>query len=227
MPAIPSASIAPSRLGPLVDVIGFDMRSYRGSNTSNVEPRLDDASRILGAAQVEWLKQRLAVSTATWKVIASDMPIGLVVPDTPPTFEAVANGHAGPPLGRELEIADLLRFIRDRRIRNVVFVTGDVHYAAAHHYDPARAAFHDFTPFWEFVAGPAHAGTFGPNPLDATFGPEVRFLGIPPGMKPNRPPSDGFQFFGTLRVSAKTRAMTARLHNLAGDTIFSVDIPAS
>ena len=46
-------------------------------------------------------------------------------------------------------------------------------------------------------------------------------------MKPNRPPSDGFQFFGTLRVSAKTRAMTARLHNLAGDTIFSVDIPAS
>ena len=141
VPGDPERIYRAARLGPLVDVIGFDMRSYRGSNTSNVGPRLDDASRILGAAQVEWLKQRLAVSTATWKVIASDMPIGLVVPDTPPTFEAVANGHAGPPLGRELEIADLLRFIRDRKIRNVVFVTGDVHYAAAHHYDPARAAF--------------------------------------------------------------------------------------
>ena len=49
------------------------------------------------------------------------------------------------------------------RIRNVVFITGDVHYCAAHHYDPARAAFTDFNPFWEFVAGPAHAGTFGPR----------------------------------------------------------------
>jgi hypothetical protein len=25
--------------------------------------------------------------------------------------------------------------------------------AAAHHYDPARAAVGDFTPFWEFVSG--------------------------------------------------------------------------
>ena len=87
-------------------------------------------------------------------------------------------------------------------IRNVVWITGDVHYCAAHHYDPARARFTDFDPFWEFVAGPLHAGTFGPNALDATFGPEVRFIGIPPGMKPNRPPCDGLQFFGTLRVDA-------------------------
>ena len=118
------------------------------------------------------------------------MPLGLTVTDGP-LFEAVANGDAGPPLGRELEIAGLLKFIRDQRIRNVVFVTGDVHYCAAHHYDPARAAFTDFHPFWEFVAGPAHAGTFGPARLDKTFGPEVRFLGIPAGMKPNRPPSEG------------------------------------
>ena len=68
-----------------------------------------------------------------------------------------------PPRGRELEIADLLRFISDRRIRNVVWITGDVHYCAAHHYDPARAAFTEFDPFWEFVAGPLHAGTFGPE----------------------------------------------------------------
>jgi alkaline phosphatase D len=42
--------------------------------------------------------------------------------------------------------------------------------AAGHHYDPARAAVGDFTPFWEFVSGPANAGAFGPNPLDGTFG---------------------------------------------------------
>ena len=45
----------------------------------------------------------------------------------------------------------------------MVWITGDVHYAAAHHYHPERARFTDFDPFWEFVAGPPHAGTFGPT----------------------------------------------------------------
>ena len=80
----------------------------------------------------------------------------------------------GPPLGRELEIADLLRFIKHNGIRNVVWITADVHYCATHLYDPARAQFTDFNPFYEFVSGPLHAGGFGPNALDNTFGPQVR-----------------------------------------------------
>jgi alkaline phosphatase D len=159
-----------------------------------------------------------------WKIIASDMPLGLVVPDGS-AFEAVANREDGAPLGRELELAGLLKFIRDRRIRNVVFVTGDVHYCAAHYFDPAHAGFTDFHPFWEFVAGPAHAGTFGPPPLDGTFGPQVKFIGIPAGMKPNRPPSEGFQFFGTLRVDGRTETLTATLRNTAGDALYTVDLP--
>ncbi|HEY7516636.1 MAG TPA: alkaline phosphatase D family protein, partial [Vicinamibacteria bacterium] len=110
-------------------------------------------------------------------------------------------------------------------VRNVVWITGDVHYCAAHHYDPARARFKDFHPFWELVAGPIHAGTFGPAALDDTFGPEVRFLGIPAGMKPNRPPSEGLQFFGTLRIAGGDGLLTARLHNRKGDTIWSLDLP--
>jgi alkaline phosphatase D len=210
--------------GPLVEVFALDLRSYRGANSDNRQPQLTDDSRIMGAAQVEWLKTRLAASQSTWKVIANDMPIGLVVRDGPSHFEAVANGEGGPPLGRELEMAEILRFIRDRNVRNVVWITGDVHYCAAHHYDPARAKFRDFSPFWEFVAGPLHAGTFGPSELDATFGPEVRFTGIPPGMKPNRPPSDGFQFFGNLRISARTRAMAATLHDLSGREIYRLEL---
>ena len=85
------------------------------------------------------------------------MPLGLVVRDGT-LFEAVANDDPGAPLGRELEIADLLRYIRAQNIRNVVWITGDVHYCAAHHYDPSRAVFTDFSPFWEFVAGPLNAG---------------------------------------------------------------------
>jgi alkaline phosphatase D len=211
--------------GPLLEVFALDMRTYRGANSPNRQPTLGPDSAILGPAQLAWLKTALRRSTAQWKVVASDMPLGLVVPDGPENFEAVANG-SGPALGRELEIADLLRFLRAEKVRNVVWITGDVHYAAAHHYDPSRAQFKDFHPFWEFVAGPIHAGTFGPAVLDDTFGPEVRFLGIPPGMKPNRPPSEGLQFFGTLRVDGPQRVLIARLHNRQGETIFSVDIPA-
>ena len=111
------------------------------------------------------------------------------------------------------------------RVLDVVWVTGDVHYAAAHHYHPERARFTDFDPFWEFVAGPLHAGTFGPNRLDPTFGPAVRFLGIPEGMKPNRPPSEGLQFFGTLDVDAASRVLTARLHDVAGRELYKVELP--
>jgi alkaline phosphatase D len=214
-------------LGPLAEVFALDMRSFRGPNSENRQAALDASSAILGPTQLDWLKNRLASSRSTWKVIASDMPLGLVVPDQPSHFDAVANADPGAPLGRELEIADLLRFVKARAIRNVVWITGDVHYCAAHHYDPARARFTEFDPFWEFVAGPLNAGTFGPSALDATFGPEVRFTGIPPGMKPNRPPSEGFQFFGTLKVDAKTRALTAALHDVAGRTLFSVELASS
>jgi alkaline phosphatase D len=210
--------------GPLVEVFALDLRSYRGPNSANVQPALTDKERLFGVPQLDWLKAKLAASRAVWKVIASDLPIGLVVPDGPEHFEAIANREAGPPLGRELEIAELLRFMRDRAVRNVVWITGDVHYAAAHHYDPARARFADFEPFWEFVAGPLHAGTFGPNALDLTFGPEVRFNAVPERMTPNRPPSAGLQFFGTLRASARTRVLTVGLHDLSGRAVYQVEL---
>lgn len=212
------------RYGPL-EVFLLDHRSYRGANSTNRQTTPGDPSALMGAAQVAWLKRALVASTATWKVMASSLPIGLVVRDFPDFFEAVAQGDPGGPLGRELEIADLLRFIRDENIDNVVWITGDVHYAAAHHYDPARARFSEFSPFWEFVAGPLHAGTFGPNALDPTFGPEVRFLSIPDGMKPNRPPSDGLQFFGRFVVEAKTEALRASLHDRGGRELYTVTLP--
>lgn len=211
-------------LGPLVEVFALDMRTHKGANSANRQPAMDASSAIFGPAQLQWLRAALERSTATWKVIAADLPLGLIVSDGPDRYEAVANDDPGAPLGRELEVAELLRSLKRERIRNVVWITADVHYSAAHEYHPTRAKFTEFDPFWEFVAGPLNAGTFGPGRLDPTFGPEVKFVGIPPGMKANRPPSDGFQFFGTLRVSARTRALTVRLHNLAGDVIYTKEL---
>lgn len=213
--------------GPLLDIFVVDMRSYRGANSANLQPAVSPDTALLGGAQLAWLERSLRESTAVWKVIASDMPIGLVVADGvrggEPQFEAVANADAGAPLGRELEIARLLRALRDAHVRNVVWLTADVHYAAAHHYSPDRAAFTEFDPFWEFVAGPMHAGTFGPNSLDMTFGPEVRFVSAAP--KPNRPPSDNLQFYGTVDIDTASRALTAALWDVTGKRLWSIELP--
>src|SRR5207247_35474 len=115
-------------------------------------------------------------SSTTRSASTRSIRIRLVVADLKPdvpkgTYEAWANGDHGVPLGRELELASLISFIKNHGIRNVVWVTADVHYAQSTYYDPGRAQFADFTPFWEFVAGPINAGTFGPNAIDRTFGP--------------------------------------------------------
>lgn len=200
--------------GPLLDVFFIDLRSYRGANGTNLEPSLSPESRIIGEEQVRWLKRELANSTATWKVIASDMPISLVVWDNADakTVEAIANSDDGDAKGRELEFADLLRFMKHAGIGNVVWLTADVHYTAAHYYDPDKARFQDFEPFWEFVSGPLHAGTFGPGELDGTFGPEAKFVKAPAeGQGQNLPPSDGLQFFGAVEIDGDTGVMTVRL----------------
>ena len=203
-PLDPERLYAAFGYGPSLEIFRIDMRSYRGPNTANDQAEPGPDTAFLGAEQIRWLKQALLASDATWKVIAADMPIGLIVPDGE-LFENLANGD-GPPRGRELEIAGLLRFIRDSGIANVVWLTADVHYTAAHYYDPNRAQFQEFTPFWEFVSGPLNAGTFGPGELDNTFGPQVAFQKAPPEGQPTCRPQPAFSSSAKLTSTAPARS---------------------
>lgn len=205
--------------GPLLEMFFLDLRSYRGPNSRNRQPQKSPETAFMGDRQLQWLKQALTSSTATWKIICSDMPIGLMVPDGPENAENGANGD-GPALGRELEIADLLSFIHRQNIANVHFITADVHYCASHYYSPDKAIFKEFTPFWEFVSGPLHAGTFGPGALDNTFGPEEVFRGIPEGMAPNRSPAEGFQFYGLVDINPDDQSMTISHMNAANNLLW-------
>jgi alkaline phosphatase D len=200
--------------GPLLDVFVVDERSYRGRNSPNRQPTLDRAADFLGPPQLEWLKRALKQSSATWKVIASDMPISAVVKDGKTDFEAFANGEPGQPLGRELELANLLQFIKSNEVRNTVWITADVHFACNIHYHPDRAAFKDFDPFWEFISGPLHAGGFGPSQLDKTFGPEYRWKRTP--KKSADGPGHGFAMFGQIHIDAKTKTMRVTQHGIDG-----------
>jgi len=212
--------------GPLLELFVLDMRSYRGPNSANLQTMPSDATVFLGREQLEWLKAGLDGSRAVWKVIAADMPIGLNIGDGvtssgEPRWEAIANGEPGGAKGRELEIAELLRFLKRQRVRNVVWLTADVHYCAAHYYDPGRAAFRDFDPFWEFVSGPLNAGSFGPNMLDGTFGPQVVFVKAPPPGQANLSPYSGLQFFGEVNIDAYSAIMTVDLRDIDGVSVFN------
>ena len=210
--------------GPLLDVFVVDLRSYRGPNNSNRQSQESAQTRYFGDEQIVWFQQDLKRSTAVWKVIACDMPIGLVVSDGQDAqgrnrFENGANGD-GPALGRELEIARLLRFMKQNRIYNVVWLTGDVHYTAAHFYDPTKAQFTDFDPFWEFISGPLNAGTYGPTPTDNTFGIQVVYEKTPRGLRDNSPKA-GLQFFGEVAIEGRSENLTVKLRDVSGAALFS------
>lgn len=216
-------------MGPLLDVFILDARSRRGGNGGAAAQA--PSQGMFGTDQIDWLKRALHRSKATWKLIASDIPLSLTVPDlnkdvAPGGIEGLANGKAGAPGGREVQLADLLSFIRSQGIANTVWISADVHYAAAIHYHPDRAAFGDFTPFWEFVAGPINAGTgtLAGNPLDPTFGPEVRFAAVP-GPIDDPSPRAGLQFFGMGEIDPDSRMMVMSINDAGGRRLKEFSIP--
>ena len=68
------------------------------------------------------------------------------------------------------------------------------------------------------MSGPLNAGTFGPNALDDTFGPQVVYQKTSP--TPNAPPSAGLQFFGQVDIDGRTGEMTVALKDIAGARLF-------
>src|SRR5262249_32755281 len=145
-------------------------------------------------------------SAATWKVIASDAPLSTIAADLP---------HGRWETGSGFEIADLLRFMKRAGIRNTVWLTADLHYTAAHFFDPNNAMFDDFEPFWEFVSGPLHAGTWTPIGLNQTFGPQVIFQKAASTKQgDNLAPCFGLQFFGHIKIDGVSRQMTVTLKDV-------------
>jgi len=111
-PADPSRLYRSFRWGRHLEVLILDTRQYRSPAGGRDGPD----KTMLGAGQKAWLKQQLLASTATFKVIGSSVTLKYHGPDS-------WEGYAA-------ERDELLDFIRSNRIRGVVFVAGDVHYAA-------------------------------------------------------------------------------------------------
>jgi alkaline phosphatase D len=114
------------RFGRTVDLVVMDQRQYRANQPCNDAiapacPELFNGRAFLGRAQMDFVKNALHSSQAAWKVMANEVMMMPVV--LPGGNFAQFDSWQGYPVERE----QLLQFIKASAIKDVVFVTGDIH----------------------------------------------------------------------------------------------------
>lgn len=112
--------------GRTVELIVMDQRRYRADQPCDdaVAPAcadLDQPRDFLGRRQMGWVKDRLKASKATWKIMCNEVTI------MPTKVLGGANYTYDMWSGYPREREELLTFIRDQSIKDVVFITGDIH----------------------------------------------------------------------------------------------------
>ncbi|MGE7389281.1 alkaline phosphatase D family protein [Streptomyces sp. NPDC004126] len=132
------------QFGTLADLHLLDLRSFRSEQAKTGSGSVDDPERtITGRAQLDWLKSGLASSNATWKLVGTSVMIS-------PVAFASLPAHLLKPLAHLLGLPEggiaintdqwdgytddrkeLLGHLKDRNIKNTVFLTGDIHMAWA------------------------------------------------------------------------------------------------
>jgi alkaline phosphatase D len=173
------------RWGADAEVFILDARQYRSANGQKDGPN----KTMLGHAQRDWLVEELSHSTATWKFVATSVPLSnqkggtLLLPGN----DSWARGADG--TGFLTELRSIVDILQGRHIANIVWLAGDVHYAQVNDYDPDGNGTVDF---YEFICGP----------LSAAFGTPVQ---PNPDLKPTSLYSEGgFSNFGVVSVDRST-----------------------
>ncbi|HEY7226976.1 MAG TPA: alkaline phosphatase D family protein [Nitrososphaeraceae archaeon] len=167
-----------------MDLLILDARTYRSRN--DLQDIKQYNKTLLGGDQLSWLKETLANSNATWKIISSDVPMSIPTGSNASLFgrDGWANGidkDFSSKTGFERELWDLMKFIDDHDINNVVFVTTDAHFPAILKYNADVNGDGDPVNVYEIVCGPLSAIRFGipgiPLPkFDPTFQPTSLYV---------------------------------------------------
>ncbi|MCM3569037.1 glycerophosphodiester phosphodiesterase family protein [Neobacillus mesonae] len=190
--------------GNTMDMVILNNRGYRSPNTQADGPN----KTMLGNEQVEWLKQQLLESDAKVKLVASSVPISI------PTGKALArdgwangnNVNPNDPTGFETEFKEISDFIVKNKIKNVFFVTTDVHFAEVIKYDANQDGKTDYN---ELISGPIGAVKINPGTLDPTFGPEKLYA------------EGNFFNFGVFRIDPATQKATVEIKDENGKAHFT------
>ncbi|HQO32231.1 MAG TPA: alkaline phosphatase D family protein [Chitinophagales bacterium] len=108
--------------GNLADIFMLDTRLYARTEQNN---NFNDTSKhIIGDEQLEWLKNEMINSTATWKILGQQVMMGQLTP-----FGITLNKDQWD--GYTADRKKLYDIILNNNIQNVIVLTGDIHTAWA------------------------------------------------------------------------------------------------
>lgn len=193
------------RWGKHLELLLLDTRQYRSPNLQADGPD----KTMLGPAQLRWLLDRLAASTATWKVIVSGVPLSTHTGNFLTGHDGWGGGaFAG---GFATELGKIVATLSARQIHNVVWLSTDIHVARILSYDPDQDGTADF---YEFISGPLSAITGNLDPLDQTFHPSILYE------------ETRFFNFGVVRINGVSGALSVEIRDQAGDLHYSLTLPA-
>jgi alkaline phosphatase D len=151
-------------------VFVLDCRQFRSLNS--VRDTASAPKTMLGADQLAWLEREIAKSKATWKIIVTSVPLALPTGNLEHGFDGWAN--ADTEFGYERELRKIVNSLHDSKVKNVVWLTTDVHFAAGFHYRPIEED--QSWEMYEFASGPLNAQSFPKQTLDTSFNPDRLFF---------------------------------------------------
>ena len=175
------------------DIFMTDDRWWRSADRikDSVDGKPNPKKEMLGAQQMEWLKNSLLYSTATFKIIA----VGSQVLNPVSPFDTWWDFPA--------EYDELMNFIEEYKINGIVFLTGD-----RHHSEIIKVNRPGTYPLYDITVSPLTSGThsFGGAEKNNPY----RVLGI-----------DEKQNYGKFSFSGKRgeRKMTVEYFGIKGDKL--------
>ena len=193
------------RWGKHLEAFLLDTRQYRSPNFQTDGPD----KTMLGPAQLRWLLAGLAASTATWQVIVSGVPLSAQTGSPFTGNDSWGRGLISS--GFDTELGKVISTLQEHHLRNVVWLSTDIHVARLLAYDPNQDGVVDFH---EFICGPLSAITGDLDPRDQTFHPRILYE------------ENNFFNFGVVRIAGKSGALSVEIRDQEGKVHHTLTLPA-
>jgi alkaline phosphatase D len=200
-------------------VFVLDCRQFRSLNSA--KDLATQPKTMLGAEQLSWLGREIAKSKATWKIIITSVPLALETGSAEKGLDGWASFDLE--FGYERELRKIVNSFYVAGVRNVVWLTTDVHFAAGFHYRPIEEDAN--WEMYEFASGPLNAQSFPKQTLDTSFNPDRLFFFGPAYVGEPKSWAQAKKWFNYGLVDIdRTGILSVSIKNVSGETVRQVKL---